>query len=244
MRALHTAVAAGALALSAGQVFAGGSIKDDFAPTPTYNWSGFYIGGHAGVVTDGGATYTYSGVSNFEPPGRARPNDYDNDFAGGFQIGYLRQFDQFVVGLEGSVTFVDADALLLENPLPAGNDYRTTTDAGEVYAITGRFGLALDRFLPYAKVGYAWTDAEFDASFISGAARTSISNTFDFSGWVYGGGLEYALTNNLSIGVEYLHYDFDSESATLNVTNSGITTERVKADYDLDTLTARLNYKF
>jgi outer membrane immunogenic protein len=207
-------------------------------------WGGLYVGVHAGAALNGGATYTYSVAGNFEPANRPRPNDFDDEFIGGGQIGYLYQFQQFVIGVEGSATFMKADALLLENPLPAGNDYRTTTEAGHLYAVTGRFGVALDRFLPYAKVGYAWTDADFDASFISGKDRTSISSAFDFGGLVYGGGIEYAMTKNFSIGIEYLHYDFDTESATLAVKNSGITTEKLDAEYDLDTVTVRGNYRF
>jgi outer membrane immunogenic protein len=57
-----------------------------------------------------------------------------------------------------------------------------------------RGGFAIDRLLIYATGGAAFED-------------------FDDLGWVAGGGLEFALTPNLSAGVEYLHYEFDEDEA-------------------------------
>lgn len=60
--------------------------------------------------------------------------------------------------------------------------------------IRGRAGLALDRFLVYGTGGAAFED-------------------FDDFGWVAGAGVEYAFTDFVSAGVEYLHYEFDNDSA-------------------------------
>jgi outer membrane immunogenic protein len=61
---------------------------------------------------------------------------------------------------------------------------------------TGRLraGLAFDRFLVYGTGGVALQD-------------------FDDVGWVAGGGAEYAITDNVTIGAEYLHYELDNDSA-------------------------------
>lgn len=52
-----------------------------------------------------------------------------------------------------------------------------------------RGGLAFDRFLAYGTGGVAFRD-------------------FNNVGWVAGAGLEYAVVDNWTVGVEYLHYDF------------------------------------
>ena len=57
-----------------------------------------------------------------------------------------------------------------------------------------RGGFALDRFMPYVTGGAAFQD-------------------FEDVGWVAGGGIEYAFTDNVSFGVEYLHYDFDGDNS-------------------------------
>jgi outer membrane immunogenic protein len=57
-----------------------------------------------------------------------------------------------------------------------------------------RGGFAFDRFLVYGTGGVALED-------------------FSDVGWVFGGGGEYALTDAISVGVEFLHYDFDGDDA-------------------------------
>ena len=57
-----------------------------------------------------------------------------------------------------------------------------------------RGGFAIDRFLVYGTGGAGFQD-------------------FEDVGWVAGGGGEYAITDNISAGVEYLHYDFDGDNA-------------------------------
>ena len=91
----------------------------------------------------------------------------------------------------------------------------------------------------------AFTSIDFDASLITAPnTRTSISNTFDRTGWVAGFGIEHSFSPNWSIALEYVHMDFGSEHVTLDVTNSGITQEKLRASFDIDTVTARLNYRF
>lgn len=82
-------------------------------------------------------------------------------------------------------------------------------DWGEANTIgTGlaRGGVAFDRFLAYGTGGLA--------------ARDGV----ELVGWVAGAGVEYALFNNLTVGVEYLHYDF--------------------ADDDSEVVRGRVNYLF
>ena len=56
---------------------------------------------------------------------------------------------------------------------------------------------------------------------------------------------ELALHRNVTLGVEWQRIDFGtSDVVTLKTTNSGILTEKLKADDSVDALTARLNFKF
>ena len=54
---------------------------------------------------------------------------------------------------------------------------------------------------PLLTAGAAWADVDYT----SGFGRHSDTHF----GWVFGGGIERALTPNLSARVEYLYYDFD-----------------------------------
>jgi opacity protein-like surface antigen len=64
-------------------------------------------------------------------------------------------------------------------------------------------------------------------------------------GPVNGLGAEYAFTKNVTLGLEWRRIDFGtSDVVTLKTTNSGILTEKLKADHSVDALTAWLNFKF
>lgn len=72
------------------------------------------------------------------------------------------------------------------------------TDWGATEAIGSvrlRAGVSFDRFMAYATGGAAFED-------------------FDDVGWVAGAGVEYAMTDQWVVGVEYLHYDFDSNDTS------------------------------
>jgi len=66
-------------------------------------------------------------------------------------------------------------------------------DLGESDSLSSirlRAGIPIDRLLVYGTGGVAFAD-------------------FEDSSWVAGAGVEYAITDKLSAGLEYLHYDFD-----------------------------------
>jgi outer membrane immunogenic protein len=67
-------------------------------------------------------------------------------------------------------------------------------DTDAVGTVRLRGGIALDRFLPYVTGGAAFGDD---------------------IGWVAGGGVDFALTDSISAGVEFLHYDYDEDSSNV-----------------------------
>jgi outer membrane immunogenic protein len=68
------------------------------------------------------------------------------------------------------------------------------TGTNAVGTVRLRGGFAFDRFLAYGTGGAAFQD-------------------FNNVGWVAGGGVEYAVTDNWTVGVEYLHYDFGNDGS-------------------------------
>jgi outer membrane immunogenic protein len=67
-------------------------------------------------------------------------------------------------------------------------------------------------------------------------------------GWTLGAGFEYAFTNNITFGAEYLYYDLGGKSTTINALNAPAIASGVFAVQDADTagsiVRARVNYKF
>ena len=104
------------------------------APSPIYNWTGFYIGGHVG------GAFSVNG-------------DEDARFIGGGQVGYDYQFSpNWVFGIEANYSFMDtgSNGNFFGNGSPFANR--------GLGSVTGRVGYAIGPALLYAKGGYAWAD--------------------------------------------------------------------------------------
>ncbi len=177
---------------------------------PAFTWTGFYVGANAGY-----------GWGNVNANGFANVGDLDG-FVGGGQIGYNYQMGQFVLGLEADLQAAD---------LSSGNNLglvRVKTDYfGTVRA---RVGVAFDRFMPYITGGWAYGNVK--TSIPALAFSSDRSHT---GGYAVGGGLEYAITNNLIAGVEYLYVDLGEKS----ILNTG-----TKVGTAFSVVRARLSYKF
>lgn len=178
---------------------------------PVFTWTGFYVGGNAGY-----------GWGNVNANGFANVGDLDG-FVGGGQIGYNYQMGQFVLGLEADLQYADLSSGSNLGLINVKTDYFGT--------VRGRVGVAFDRFLPYITGGWAY-----------GNVKTSIpglgfsSDKTHTNGWVIGGGLEYAVTNNIIAGVEYLYVDLGEKNV---LAGTG-----TKVGTDFSVVRARLSYKF
>jgi outer membrane immunogenic protein len=77
--------------------------------------------------------------------------------------------------------------------------------------VTGRLGYAWDKWLFFAKGGWAW--AGFSGSTITLTAAGAVASTTvsqeDRNGWTVGGGLEYAVSQNVifKLGGDYVKFD-------------------------------------
>lgn len=113
---------------------------------------------------------------------------------GGVAAGYSLQFDRLVVGVEGDLSGGGLDARRL------GGRY----DVEAFGAIRARIGYAFDRFVVFGTAGAAFASAEF--------ARNGERDRRLQVGWTAGGGVEIALTGELSARAEYLYVDLDRKS--------------------------------
>ncbi len=131
--------------------------------------------------------------------------------AGG-QIGYNIQTGRIVYGVEADISssFID------------GGNACCGHTVNWLASVRGRLGLTGfdNRTLFYVTAGAAWADIEY----------SSLGNFSDTHfGWVAGGGIERALTPNLSARVEYLYYDFDSVTAPAGTAGPGLRQSRAHA---------------
>jgi outer membrane immunogenic protein len=193
--------------------FADGAFKDDPVPSPL-SWSGLYVGLQAGYSwgdVDWNLDYPFA-----TPIKSTTKFDTDHFIAGG-HLGYQRQFDAWVIGAEVAV-----DAGFDEQTIGGVNLWSPgvgslETRMGPLFTATGRLGYARDRWLAYAKGGYAGANISLNSD--DGVPPNYYSKSSDWhNGWTVGGGLEYALFPSMSVGVEYDYVDLGGVSATVPIT--------------------------
>lgn len=156
--------------------------------TPSYDWSGFYLG------LNGGGSWGTSRY-HFGGPGPAAVGTAGGTVGG--TIGANYQIGHLVFGLEGDV---DGAAVKgSSNCSVAG--FPCSSQADWLGTVRGRIGYAFDRFMPYVTGGAAFSDLK-----VTGPGFGASGS--DQAGWTVGGGIEYALSNKWTIKLEYLHVDF------------------------------------
>ena len=229
IRAILASLAMGSAAvLSATAVNADGYSRNSVKDAPQYfSWTGFYLGGHAGLVT-GNTT---------GDPGLGGPLNTDYSLSGalyGGQVGYNWQTGSTVLGVEGS--FSGANIQGTTNCVAILECKR---DMDWLATVVGRAGIAMDRSLLYAMAGVAWADVSTNVSIV-GIPLLSGSETH--VGWVAGFGFEHAFTNRVSTRIEYSHVDLGSQDTDLSLAGGGVVVTD-KVNVRLDTIKLGVNFK-
>jgi outer membrane immunogenic protein len=199
--------------LAAGSAFAA-DLPSRVAPAPymqapIFTWTGLYVGLNAGGAH---STSKATDVDYYDFGGTRETTK--NGFTGGAQIGYNWQAGAFVMGLE-------ADINGLQNSTHEIDRYNSVRAKSTYFGtVRGRAGVAVDRALLYVTGGVAYgkvnngygTYCDFDCNTFNGYAGNFVSNKNRF-GWTVGAGVEYALTQNISMKAEALYVDLGSNTA-------------------------------
>ena len=194
-----------------------------YGPISSFSWTGFYIGGQAGGIWG-------NEDLRFNPP--TKTVNFSGGVFGG-QLGAQYEFHNHVVlGVEVSFTDSGDSSGSTLCPNPAFTCHAKLRDETQV---VGRLGYGFGDFLPYVKGGYANVSSHFNNSPLTAFPQNADNHQHD--GWVVGSGLEYAVTRNIVLGVDYSHIEFDRETYT----SGGAT---FKVDGSADAVTARISFKF
>lgn len=207
----------------------------------TVNWDGFYVGGNIGSGTK--STSIFSPAQYSEPEVVIGSNS-GSGIIGGLQIGYDKKFGDYVLGLQSMFDFSGLSGSSIYPEYPTETMSSETPSLGSVSARAGY--LLQPNLLAYVKGGLAWSDIRYsDVDTLSPYyGRASKTRT----GWLIGGGLEYAMNKYWSAFVEYNHVDFGDKGITLNYTGDGVwwgdTTWVIDFDQKIDTALFGVNYRF
>ena len=213
------------------------------APVPApmmYNWSGFYIGANAGYGWSG-QCIDVTAVNGLPGVFAEGCKNAGGGLIGG-QAGYRWQAGQFVFGLEAQGDWANIRNTRV-SLLNGANTYRSTLNGLGLF--TGQIGYAANEVLFYVKGGAAVGSQDFGLyNTLSGAGLVYASRTR--WGGVVGAGIEYGLTQNWTVGLEYdyLWRVSDSNTWLTPTLAPAITSLTTNTKTDVNMLTLRVNYKF
>jgi len=190
-------------------------------PPPPFTWSGVYLGGQIGYAW-GKDNVSWSGTdANTLDIVGGSFGEGPQGVIGGAHLGYnIQPNPWFVAGIEASV---DGTSLRKTVVVPladiAGGTFGSmtaTSNAGVQGSVRGRLGIAFDRALLYGTGGVAITSfntSYFDTTgFFTGVPGTNATISNTRAGFTFGGGIEYAVTDNWSVRAEYRYSNFGHTS--------------------------------
>ncbi len=183
-------------------------------PSPHYDWTGFYIGAfleNAQSKTNTSSLDTVSG-------GRSGYETDASQWGGGLQLGYDYMLpSRLVLGIVADMSSGGTKTATIADASGSSANQMTVFDSE---TIRGRVGYAADNILLYATGGFAWSNAQFVRTQLTGAlngatAATDEATNKGLLGWTAGGGIAYAFAQNWNVFVEYRNTGFAAASLAL-----------------------------
>ena len=145
-------------------------------------------------------------------------------FGGGVQAGYNWQSGHWLAGIEGDVEYLHLNFPARTYVPFVGNNNTAVMSAYDnanwVASLRPRLGWADGDWLFFLPGGPAVTkyEDEFSIWVVNSSGGDQFWQTSGLRAWrlgyAAGGGVERAIGNNWSVKAEYLHFDFDSATAT------------------------------
>jgi outer membrane immunogenic protein len=182
--------------------------NEDFA-APSASWTGFYLGaGGGGGLADTNTTLNKKDWGDWNSEENYAGSGSGSGGFGTLQIGADYQFrsSPFVVGAFADFDFsgVSSDLALLS--VKGGTRFPGTLDFDNVWTTGGRAGfLVTPKVLLYGLVAYTHTEATANSQYLEA------SKDMSFDGVAVGGGVDFRLSGNWFMKLEYRYAQYGSE---------------------------------
>jgi opacity protein-like surface antigen len=242
----------------------------DGAASPVYDWSGLYAGVNVGAgtgafkattTTDAGAYFGNTGFPfDFDPSDVGTVNDLGKQkispvgFTGGAEIGNNWQDGNFVGGIAADFDYLHMNGSSWRSAAYVNGVQFIESSYGNadwLVTLRPRVGYATDNKLFYVTGGLALANPREDTIFTDGnGAVESASRNALQAGYTIGAGLEWALSDRLSVKAEYLHLGFGGSGG--HETSSNIVPPVIvpaqafehSFSFNADMVRLGLNYRF
>jgi opacity protein-like surface antigen/outer membrane receptor protein involved in Fe transport len=207
-------------------------------PAPNYDWTGFYVGAYVDGTWSQASAATVNNVS-----GASSSSTTDTSrWGGGVQLGFDYMLpSRIVLGVAADMSSGGTKTTTVSDPSGISANQTTIFDSE---TMRGRFGYGADNVLFYATGGFAWSNAQFVRTQLTGALNSATAGTDEATnkglmGWIAGGGIAYAFAQNWNVFAEYRYTGFASSSLSLPFSQLTATSTTTVSTVELG-----VNYKF
>ena len=204
------------------------------APAPVFTFAGGYIGFSAGYINK-----KTTAVEDLAFEGTPDASATGSGGVAGVTIGYNFQNGAFVYGIEADFSVANT---AVEKTV--GNDNYLRTQLNSFGTLRARVGFAIQpRTMIYATGGLAFANVQSAYSMDTDSDNCRSGFSGMKTGWAVGGGIEHALSNNLTVKVEGLYFSLGNKSGSVYYGDDGDCRASFKKN---NGAVARvgLNYKF
>jgi outer membrane immunogenic protein len=219
-------------------------VEEPVAP----NWTGFYIGVDVGYRWGDFDMHLEPDLANIlEDDELEDVNLEDEGFIGSIHVGF--DWDTGAGIVLGVLADVQAGEKLNDsviNDVPSyGGEQEFSAELNAIGTVAARAGFAVSNALIYGLAGISWTDLE--QSYFEGCTPScdniDASDSEIVHGFTFGIGGEMMVSENISIGAEARHTDFDEfeMTATSETETYGSITS---VDAEVTSMVLKLNWRF
>lgn len=218
---------------------------NSFYPQPAIGegaprFDGFSIGVNAGI-TAGISDVDKLKTEDTQTTQKTEKRQASGGLAG-FEIGYHYKFaNNVVVGAVADYQWTNYGVFSSESEQSAAEAEREKLTIGipQFGTVRARVGYQFGSFMPYITGGLAYGRATYrEAVMPLEAEKVPATNQATKTGYAVGAGIEYALTSQIALKVEYLFVDLGTISAFSSETG------RVKAPLDMNIGRVGISYHF
>jgi len=209
-------------------------------PAPPFSWSGFYVGGNLG------GAWAQSEVIDAMYGLNFANGSSNGRFLVGGQAGVNYQIGSFVISAETDFDWVVNNNTANGANIPAIGNILVTSNDMSVATLAARFGFAADHWLVYGKAGGGWVgNGGFTMTNTVTGTTIAGSNSGASAGWLVGGGLEWAFTNNWTVKLEYDYLALNARSFTVPPSAAFLAGDTfTTGDHNFQMVKVGINYLF
>ena len=169
-----------------------------------------------------------------------------SSWVAGGQAGYNWQQGPWVYGLETDLSGTSLKSSMsggLTSPC-LGDGANTSANIDWYGTVRGRAGWADGKVLFYGTGGLAYGRVELNSNFSSGGLSLNSQTSSVRAGWVVGGGIEYLLQPNLTLGLGYQYIDLGTANLVSSVGGPPPIIQSASAHAAFSVVTVALNWRF